>query len=143
MGICASHMTHVESILRRLPQWFGVESATLNYIKDAGEKPTCCALEEDMPVGFITLHLHSPSAAEIHVMGVHPGHQRRGIGQALLSRAEYWLRAQGIRFLQVKTLSEAHPSPEYALTRQFYQAMGFTLLEVFPTLWGWKQQKQL
>ena len=38
--------------------------------------------------------------------------------------------------LQIKTLSDAHPSPEYAETRAFYRDMGFERLEEFPTLWS-------
>ena len=41
-----------------------------------------------------------------------------------------------IEFLQVKTLSETHPDPNYASTRAFYQAMGFRKLQELPGLWG-------
>ena len=37
---------------------------------------------------------------------------------------------------QVKTLAASHPSPEYAQTRAFYEALGYVPLEVFPTLWA-------
>ena len=35
----------------------------------------------------------------------------------------------------VKTLVESHSSPEYAITRKFYRAMGFRRLTVLPELW--------
>lgn len=53
-----------------------------------------------------------------------------------MAAAEDHLRAAGVGFLQVKTLSPTHPDPFYARTRQFYQSMGFQPLEEFPTLWG-------
>lgn len=49
---------------------------------------------------------------------------------------ESWLRQRNVRLLQVKTLAPEHPSPEYAQTRLFYQAMGYLPLETFSTLWG-------
>jgi ribosomal protein S18 acetylase RimI-like enzyme len=77
-----------------------------------------------------------PAAAEIHVMAVLPTHHRQGIGRALVTTAEAHLQQQGVRFLQVKTLSEKHPDAGYAKTRAFYQGMGFTPLEEFVDLWG-------
>ena len=62
-------------------------------------------------------------------------HRNRGIGRALQQRAEEWLKCQGARTLQVKTLAESHPSLEYAETRKFYESVGYMPIEVFPTLW--------
>ena len=42
----------------------------------------------------------------------------------------------GARWSQVKTLSEAAGSPEYAETRAFYSRMGYEPLQEFPTLWS-------
>jgi hypothetical protein len=50
--------------------------------------------------------------------------------------AENDLRARGVMFLQVKTLSARHPDEGYSRTRAFYFAMGFKLLQEFPELWG-------
>ena len=55
---------------------------------------------------------------------------------ALLRAVESYLVGRGIEFLQVKTLSPAHPDKNYAKTRAFYGAMGFRPLEEFPDLWG-------
>lgn len=129
----------VEPILRALPQWFGIEEATQMYIRDAGLNPTLLAVDPergDLPIGFLTLWMHSPTAAEIYVMAVLPEYHRRGAGRLLQSAAEDYLRREGVRFLQVKTLSDKHPDEGYRKTRAFYFAMGFTLLEEFPDLWG-------
>jgi ribosomal protein S18 acetylase RimI-like enzyme len=53
----------------------------------------------------------------------------------MLRHLEGRLAAGGVEFLQVKTLSGAHPDPGYAATRAFYLAYGFRPLEEFPTLW--------
>jgi len=123
-------------ILRALPAWFGVEAATQHYIESIEALPTVLAEINGQTVGFLTMKQHFPQSAEIYVMGVRPERHRRGVGQALLHHAQRYLRAQGVEFLQVKTLSPAHPDPGYAKTRAFYHAMGFHPLEEFPTLWG-------
>ena len=53
----------------------------------------------------------------------------------MLRRVEDTLAAQGVEFLQVKTLSAARPDADYDKTRAFYLAYGFRPLEEFPTLW--------
>lgn len=123
-------------ILLALPAWFGIESANQHYLAYVDTHPTFVAYEEDMAVGFLSLAQPFPQSAEIYVMAVHPDVHRKGVGRALVAAAEAHLRQQGAHFLQVKTLSDTHPSPEYALTRQFYLAIGFVPLEVFPELWG-------
>jgi hypothetical protein len=54
----------------------------------------------------------------------------------LLAHAERFVRGRGAKFLQVKTVAHTSPSPEYAETRKFYEARGFTPLEIFPELWN-------
>lgn len=125
-----------EPILHALPQWFGIPQATEQYVKDIEALPTFIASSDGEVAGFLTLRDHSEYAAEVHVMGVRPELHRHGVGRALLTRAEDYLREQGIEFLQVKTLSDRHPDTNYAQTRAFYSAMGFRPLEEFPELWG-------
>jgi GNAT superfamily N-acetyltransferase len=123
-------------ILAALPQWFGIEEANRQYIHDIEELPTLLATFEDNAVGFLTLREHSEYAAEIHIMGVRPEMHRQGVGRALVNNAKSHLRLRGFEYLQVKTLSPAHPDRNYARTRAFYLAMGFRPLEEFPELWG-------
>ena len=123
-------------ILYALPDWFGIPQANQHYIDYVATHPTFVARIDDNAAGFLSLAQPFPHAAEIHVMAVHPHFHRQGIGRALVSAAEDHLRREGARFLQVKTMSDKHPSPEYALTRAFYFGVGFVALEEFPTLWG-------
>ena len=83
----------------------------------------------------MTLLRHSGFAAEVYVMAVLPELHRRGIGLALLRHAEGMLAADGVEFLQVKTLAPSKPDAGYAKTRAFYLAYGFRPLEEFPDLW--------
>lgn len=125
-----------EPILHALPEWFGIEQATRQYIEDIQDRPTLLASVGREVVGFLTLTLHNEHAAEIHVMAVRPEWHRRGTGRALTRVAERYLREQGVEYLQVKTLSAAHPDKGYARSREFYRAMGFRPLQEFPDLWG-------
>tara|TARA_B100001964_G_scaffold223438_1_gene269312 strand:- start:7 stop:468 length:462 start_codon:yes stop_codon:yes gene_type:complete len=126
---------HVEKILRALPEWFGQEDSTLQYIKDAGTMPTMLAKDGDDVVGFITIRKHFPETAEMHCLGVLPTYHRTGIGRQLVAALENYLKKEGIKFLQVKTVSDDRECEAYAKTRKFYLSVGFAPLEVFPTLW--------
>jgi GNAT superfamily N-acetyltransferase len=120
-----------ESILRALPDWFGIEEATAAYIRDVVELPTF-AVEDK---GFLALKLHTPKAAEVYVMGVRSENHRQGLGTALLCAAEDYLRERGVEYLQVKTLGPSRPDEGYERTRLFYEARGFVALEELHGLW--------
>jgi GNAT superfamily N-acetyltransferase len=124
-----------EAVLRTLPKWFGIEPALRMYARDSATMPTFAFLEEDAVVGFLTLQEHFASAWEIHCMAIRADARGRGHGSRLLSHAESWLIAKGVRYLQVKTVAPTSPSLAYAQTREFYARHSFVPLEIFPTLW--------
>ncbi|MFC1714057.1 GNAT family N-acetyltransferase [Candidatus Poribacteria bacterium] len=125
-----------EPILNSLPQWFGMEEANTQYLRDIETLPTFLAFINGETVGFLTLRQHNEYAAEIHTTGVYPEIHRKGVGRALMAKAEEFLKQEGIEYLQVKTLGPSHPSEDYARTRAFYLAMGFRPLEEFRELWN-------
>lgn len=124
-----------EPVLRSLPDWFGIEAAIVHYTAEIDRLPTFLASSADSMVGFLSLKQHNPYAAEIYVMGVRQEAHRQGIGKALVEQAEKWLQAQGVEYLQVKTLGPSHSDPGYARTRAFYQALGFRPLEELSQIW--------
>ncbi len=124
-----------ENILRSLPQWFGIESAIVNYIQDIKSMETWIAIDK-IPLGFLSIFRHNKTTAEIHVMGVLPAFHRKNIGRDLVRTAELKLRAEGFKYLTVKTLSDSRPCVEYDQTRKFYFSIGFLPLEEFKTLWS-------
>lgn len=136
--ITALHLEHApacEAIGRNLPAWFGIEDGLRAMREAAAKGPGLVALDEKRVIGFVTLQRHFPEAWEISWMAVDPAWRRRGIGRRLVDEAVAQARLAGARALQVKTLADTHPSPEYVQTREFYRAMGFLRLEVFPDLW--------
>ena len=122
-------------ILNSLPTWFGVQASVEDYIAAADRSPTVIASLGDEDVGVLTLVRHSGYAAEVYVMAVLPELHRQGIGRALLGHAEDMLAADGVEFLQVKTLAPSKPDEGYDQTRAFYLACGFRPLEEFRGLW--------
>jgi coenzyme F420-0:L-glutamate ligase/coenzyme F420-1:gamma-L-glutamate ligase len=122
-----------EAVLRDLPEWFGIEESTRQYIEDAASLQTL-VVEPD--AGFLCLKQHTLRAAEIYVMGVRREQHRKGIGRALVAAAESWCRVRGIPYLHVKTLGPSRPDPGgYDATRAFYEAVGFVALEELHGLW--------
>ncbi len=128
-----------EAILRGLPEWFGFEAALLQFVDDLARLPGLVAVEGDDVLGFLALHDHSAESSEIHVLAVHRGRHRQGIGRALLEGAEAGLLARGVKLLQVKTLGPSSDDANYAKTRAFYLAMGFSPLEETSAFWGQQQ----
>lgn len=125
-----------ETILRALPGWFGIETATQEYIDTVPKLPTFTAYNsQDEPIGLLSIKKHFDIAAEIYLIAVLPNHHRAGAGRALVHAAEDWLRPQGVRYFQVKTLSASRPCEHYDRTRRFYTSMGFEPFEEMPTLW--------
>jgi ribosomal protein S18 acetylase RimI-like enzyme len=126
-----------ERILRSLPDWFGIEQAIVDYVRAIDQLPTFLARDSSgQAIGFMSVKQHFPLTAELYVLGILAEHHRRGVGRMLLDAVEAWLGRDGVRLLQVKTLSPARTSAAYDATRRYYEAMGFMPLEEFPTLWG-------
>lgn len=123
-------------ILRSLPQWFGIESAILDYVNDVKSMDTWIAEINGDAIGFISINKHNPHTAEIHVMGIKEPYHQKQIGSQLVKLAEDCLSKEGFSFLSVKTLSESREDENYAKTRKFYLKNGFLPVEEFKTLWG-------
>jgi RimJ/RimL family protein N-acetyltransferase len=124
-----------DRILRLLPDWFGIENAIKNYVKEVEKLQMFVAKKDDHIVGFITIKKHNPFSAEIHVMGVIPQYHGQGLGKSLILVAEQKLKIDATKFLQVKTLGPSRKNKEYDLTRKFYESVGFYPLEELEELW--------
>jgi GNAT superfamily N-acetyltransferase len=124
------------AILRSLPDWFGIEESTAQYVRDLETLPAFVATVDGDLVGFLALIHHTDVGSEIHVLAVSPDRHRTGIGRALVDCAESVARGRSAKLLQVKTLGPSNPDPNYARTRAFYLALGFLPLEETNAFWG-------
>lgn len=124
-----------ERVLRSLPRWFGIEQALVEYVRDSSLMSTFVTTRDGVINGFLTLRKHFAPSFEIHCMAVHASSRGTGRGRALVEHVQDWVRREGGRFLQVKTVDASGRSAAYDETRGFYERMGFVPLEVFPTLW--------
>jgi ribosomal protein S18 acetylase RimI-like enzyme len=131
----ANDPQRVNDILRALPEWFELEDAISDFVEQARTLPSYLAVVDDAIVGVCLLKHHTPYSSEIHLMAVEPRCHRRGIGSALVAAVEQELIARRVEFLQVKTLGPSYRSPEYEMTRLFYEAVGFRALEEIDGLW--------
>ena len=123
-------------ILRELPNWFGIESAIVEYVNNVQDMPFWAIAEKDSVIGFLAVKFHFDQSAEIYVMGVLSEYHQKGYGKMLVDESEKLLISQNYKYYQVKTLSDSHPHEGYAKTRKFYQSCGFVPIEEFKTLWG-------
>ena len=121
-------------VLKDLPEWFGLPESTEEYIKDSQEKPFLASFYNKELVGFVVLSASSPDCAEIFVMGVKKKFHRQGAARQLNQAYEQLARNLGYTYTQVKTVQSGHYE-EYDITNNFYKAMGYKELEVFPGLW--------
>lgn len=121
-------------ILNDLPEWFGLAESTEAYIRDCQDKPFLAAFYKEEPVGFIVLNTTSQDSSEIFVMGIKKAFHRKGAGRALNKEYESLAKSLGYSYSQVKTVQSGRYE-EYDMTNNFYKALGYKELEVFPDLW--------
>lgn len=123
----------VSEVLSDLPEWFGLPESTRVYIEDSKNLPLWVAINHQENIGFITLKESSIDTGELHCMGIKKAYHRKGIGKKLYKALEQYAMSK-YQYLQVKTVDEGHYK-EYDQTISFYKSVGFSKLEVFPTLW--------
>lgn len=121
-------------MLEALPEWFGIPESREEYILDSAGKVFFCTMENGKTVGFLYIKQTGKDTVELAAMGVLKAYHRMGIGKELFACAKKKARELGYSFIQVKTVQMGKYACYYS-TNQFYIALGFKELEVFPTLW--------
>ncbi|GIE76387.1 GNAT family N-acetyltransferase [Actinoplanes philippinensis] len=106
------------------PDWRTAQADSVREHCLAGDaEPFVLVTADDVPVGFVVLRQdREQSLGIIEMIAVHPEHQRRGHGRALMAFAVERLRAAGNDLVHVGTGGD----PGHAPARALYEAAGFT-----------------
>jgi GNAT superfamily N-acetyltransferase len=124
-------------VIESLPDWFGIPASNELFVTAARQPPMlACFAPDGEAFASVSMNLHGRVSTELYVLGVKRTWHRRRVGRGLFEAAAELAALQGARFLTVKTLVPSNPDPIYAMTRHFYEAMGFLHIEEFPMLWS-------
>ena len=123
-------------ILATIPEWFGLPASNAEYEGLAEDGPAVVALADGQPVGLMLLKRHFATTLEVYFLAVLRDRHRQGAGRALMAHAESVARAEGRRFVTVKTRGPSLPYEPYERTRRFYEAVGYAALEEIVEIWG-------
>jgi GNAT superfamily N-acetyltransferase len=124
-------------ILATIGDWFGLPESNAAYEALAETGPAIVARDEvGAALGLMILKRHFDTTLEVYFIGVDRARHRQGAGRALMDHAEATARAEGRRFVQVKTQGPSANYEPYARTRRFYEALGYAALEELDVGWG-------
>lgn len=123
------------AVLDELPDWFGIPEANDGYVAFVEAHATWSAVDDHGEIVGLLAPLAHAQSAEIYLIAVRPAWHRRGVGRALVQAFEVEAAGSGVRLAQVKTLGPSHPDEGYALTRRFYESLGYLHLEEMHDLW--------
>lgn len=116
-----------DAIIASLPDWFGLQEGIDECAEAVRTQPGLVCERDGRVVGFLTVVHPSAATAEISWLAVHADDRGDGIGTKMVEGLVADLSGTGVRLLLVKTLSDREdPGPEYAATRAFYLARGFS-----------------
>jgi len=126
---------YADLILRKLPEWFGNETALENYINTVSEYPFWAAFDGAKCIGFFSGKIHYNRTGDIYVCGIDPEYHRKRIGTILYNELEKYCVKNGCEYLIVQTLSETVQYEPYLRTIKFYKKLGFKELISFREYW--------
>ena len=124
-----------KDILNSLPEWFGIESAILEYVDAVADLDFFAASDDKEFIGFITVKFLFNNVANLHVLGIKEKYHNKGIGTKLFNEAEKLAKEFKCEYITVYTLSPSARSEPYLKTIKFYKSLGFTSLYESNRIW--------
>ncbi|MCK5811905.1 MAG: GNAT family N-acetyltransferase [Clostridiales bacterium] len=125
-----------DKILRTLPEWFGIESAIVEYNQKVKQLDFIKIKYQQEVIGFCAYQVNYGINCDLYVLGIYRDFHRFGIGSKLIEYINDEVKKQEVKYLSVKTLSDKHVDSYYERTRNFYIKNGFYPFEEFKDLWG-------
>ncbi len=112
-------------VLRDLPEWFGIEESTKEYIDKVVNYPFIAAYIKGEVAGFYSLREENKDTLDMYVLGVLKKYHNKGVGTKLQEYVNDYAKVKKYKYMMVITLAEKSNNYEYSLTRKFYLKMGF------------------
>lgn len=124
----AADFDGVLAVIESLPEWFNEDARRRAIPIDLRHQVVFVAEDVGRITGFASLYVFE---GRLHIgwLGVARDLQGRGIGTALLRRAEEYGRACGLAEIATYTLGDGVDYPPYEATRAFYLRSGFEVRE--------------
>lgn len=117
------------AVARSVADWFD-EASFDEMADDLEDDPGVVALRDGRIAGWATWYPSGdspePALMELTWIAVRRDLRGHGIGRALMAAVEEVLRAEGVRTLELWTMTESSGRAGYTETRAFYRALGFT-----------------
>lgn len=132
-----------QEVLKDLPEWFGIDEATVQYIEQVKKYPFFAVYKRDEIVGFYSLREENKDTLDMFVLGIKKKYHHQGIGTMLHNYVLEYARAQKYKYLMVLTLSKEHKDTNYKVTRAFYHKLGFVDLYQSDKIWGKESPTQV
>ena len=116
-----------EIYLRIWPEWRENQADAVRGTLEDPKIRSWVAEDDRVVAGFASAFAEAESSAgAVEMIAVDPAHQHRGIGAALVKRAEQWMRDQGL----LKMVIETGGDPGHAPARALYEAAGMTKMPI-------------
>ena len=117
--------------------WRAHHASEVRHLLASDAVLTWVAAVDDQVVGFTSARVVDPERqiGEVAILGVDPTAQRIGVGAALTSHAEAWLREQGMIVVYIGTGGDDGHAP----ARELYAALGyhpFPVVQYYKVLQG-------
>ena len=126
---------YTNTILRKLPEWFGNEKSLVEYINTVKNKHFFAAFDNENCIGFFSGKIHYNRTGDLYVLGIDPNYHGIGIGTLLYKELEKYFIDKKCEYIIVKTLSEVAEYKPYLKTKEFYKKMGFKELITLTEMW--------
>ena len=126
---------YTNTILRKLPEWFGNEQSLQEYVNTVNKYPFWAAFDNDICIGIFSGKIHYNRTGDIYVCGIDPNYHGKGIGTLLYKIFEKYCIENNCEYVIVKTLSELAQYEYYIKTKKFYVKMGFKELITLTEMW--------
>lgn len=116
----------IATLAQGLEGWFDEHARTIGIPTDIRHQTVFVATEGNELLGFVSMYVME-GRLNIGWIGVRRDWHRRGVGSALMARAEQRARELGIDTLGVYTLGDSVDYEPYERTRRFYFKRGFRI----------------